>query len=317
MDIDYLLFLQQFRESAGALFTQFMLLISDISTKGAAVCTVLIFWSVDRSLGYRIIANCLSGHLVNNFLKLTACVYRPWIREHKLIPAPQAVESATGYSFPSGHTQMAMSFYGSIAVHFRSGNPLVCVLCTVMILLTGFSRNYLGVHTPQDVFVSIMIGLILLYLNTLLFRKLSQNPELVPRFAAAGILIAVLLLVYFEWKAYPMDYVDGILVVDPQEMKTDGFTAVGAWIGFLTGSVIEVKFIRFTSDGSVLRRVVRSILGFPIPVLVFLVLKKPLYAVTGLLAGHLILYGFLMFYLPAVYPALFTYVEKRIPSGVS
>ena len=125
MDIDYLLFLQQFRESAGALFTQFMLLISDISTKGAAVCTVLIFWSVDRSLGYRIIANCLSGHLVNNFLKLTACVYRPWIREHKLIPAPQAVESATGYSFPSGHTQMAMSFYGSIAVHFRSGNPLV------------------------------------------------------------------------------------------------------------------------------------------------------------------------------------------------
>ena len=114
-----------------------------------------------------------------------------------------------------------------------------------------------------------------------------------------------------------MDYVDGILVVDPQEMKTDGFTAVGAWIGFLTGSVIEVKFIRFTSDGSVLRRVVRSILGFPIPVLVFLVLKKPLYAVTGLLAGHLILYGFLMFYLTAVYPALFTYVEKRIPSGVS
>ena len=186
-----------------------------------------------------------------------------------------------------------------------------------MILLTGFSRNYLGVHTPQDVFVSIMIGLILLYLNTLLFRKLSQNPELVPRFAAAGILIAVLMLVYFEWKAYPMDYVDGILVVDPQEMKTDGFTAVGAWIGFLTGSVIEVRFIRFTSDGSVLRRVVRSILGFPIPVLVFLVLKKPLYAVTGLLAGHLILYGFLMFYLTAVYPALFTYVEKRIPSGVS
>ena len=142
-----------------------MLLISDISTKGAAVCTVLIFWSVDRSLGYRIIANCLSGHLVNNFLKLTACVYRPWIREHKLIPAPQAVESATGYSFPSGHTQMAMSFYGSIAVHFRSGNPLVCVLCTVMILLTGFSRNYLGVHTPQDVFVSIMIGLILLFIS--------------------------------------------------------------------------------------------------------------------------------------------------------
>ncbi len=317
MDISYLLFLQQLRESAGTFLTQFMLLISDISTKGAVACTILIFWSVDRSLGYWIITNCLSGHLVNNSLKLTACIYRPWIRDHRIVPAPQAVESATGYSFPSGHTQMSMSFFGSIAVHFRSRSRLICVLCAAAVLLTGFSRNYLSVHTPQDVIVSIMVGLVLLYLNALLFGKLRQNPELVPRFAAAGILIAVLLLVYFEWKTYPMDYIDGVLVVDPQEMKIDGFAAIGAWIGFLTGSVIECKYIRFSTEGPVLRRAVRTVLGIPVPVLVLLVLKKPLYAVTGQLTGHLVLYAFLMLYLTALYPAVFTYVEKRIPSGVS
>lgn len=315
MDIPYLLYLQQYRESAAAFLTPFMLLISDISTKGAVVCTILIFWSVDRSLGYWIITNCLSGHLVNSFLKLTACVYRPWIRDSRVVPAPQAVESATGYSFPSGHTQMAMSFYGSIALHFRSKHRVISVLCVIMILLTGFSRNFLGVHTPQDVIVSLAVGSILLFLNTKLFEKLRQNPGLIPRFAAAGILVAVLLLIYFECKTYPMDYIDGVLVVDPGVMKIDGITAIGSWIGFLTGSVIETKYIRFKTDGSVPRRAVRTVLGLPVPALLLLVLKKPLYAITGLLAGHLILYGFLMLYLTALYPAVFTYVERRITSN--
>lgn len=44
------------------------------------------------------------------------------------------------------------------------------VKLTVCILLTGFSRNFLGVHTPQDVIVGLTEGIVMI----LIVRKASQ-----------------------------------------------------------------------------------------------------------------------------------------------
>lgn len=35
----------------------------------------------------------------------------------------------------------------------------------LLILLVAFSRNYLGVHTPQDVAISFILGIVLLFLS--------------------------------------------------------------------------------------------------------------------------------------------------------
>lgn len=84
-------------------------------------------------------------------------------RERPLLGTPIIHE--TGYSFPSGHTTIAMCFYGSLAwVLLRHCEPLwlkaLCVIgLALVILLIGLSRVYLGVHYPSDVLGGFCLGL--------------------------------------------------------------------------------------------------------------------------------------------------------------
>ena len=192
MDLKYLLLLQQFRESAGDLMTASMMLITNFATIGSAVLCVIIFWTVDRILGYWVIINTVSGLFINNVIKLTACVYRPWIRWQELDPPEKAIETATGYSFPSGHTQIASSFFGSCAMSARKNHKAVSAFCIAVILLTAFSRNFLGVHTLTDVVTSLLISAVMIAVNARLFDKAREDRSLLIKLLAAGCVAAVL-----------------------------------------------------------------------------------------------------------------------------
>lgn len=84
-------------------------------------------------------------------------------RERPVLGTPILHE--VGYSFPSGHTTIAMCFYGSLAwILLRHCKSLwlkaLCVIVLAMvILLIGLSRVYLGVHYPSDVLGGFCLGL--------------------------------------------------------------------------------------------------------------------------------------------------------------
>ena len=80
MDLQYLLFLQQLRTTSCSWLTPVMMLISHLAVNGSLIICVAVFWGMNRELGYWLISNCLSSLFFNNALKLTACIYRPWIR---------------------------------------------------------------------------------------------------------------------------------------------------------------------------------------------------------------------------------------------
>ena len=52
------------------------------------------------------------GLFVNNLLKITFCIPRPFLRYENLNAVPEALLHATGFSFPSGHTAGAAAVYG-------------------------------------------------------------------------------------------------------------------------------------------------------------------------------------------------------------
>ncbi|MBR1736945.1 MAG: phosphatidic acid phosphatase, partial [Firmicutes bacterium] len=52
-------------------------------------------------------------------------------------------------------------------------------------------------------------------------------------------------LVYIKTKSYPMDYVDGNLLVDPEKMMPDTFKAAGGFLGLIVGSYIERHYIEY------------------------------------------------------------------------
>ena len=122
------------------------------------VLGLIIVWCCNKKWGFRFLLTGLTGTAVNQLLKAIFLVPRPWILDPEFTIVESARAGATGYSFPSGHTQSAATVFGVLALWARKKWVTVC--CVLAVLLVGFSRMYLGVHTPLDVGVSLGTGLI-------------------------------------------------------------------------------------------------------------------------------------------------------------
>lgn len=283
MDIEYLLLLQRFREATGGALDGFMELVTKLGE--ASIVTLLvaaIYWCVDKREGIYLMLTFYYNRVINGFLKITACVYRPWIRDARVTPVPAAMADATGYSFPSGHSANASSFFGGLAMK-KKRNKLLRVLLVVLVLLIGFSRNYLGVHTPQDVIVSIILAAALLFAFRALLDWVDKNPDKDWIVLVAGAAICLALILYASLKSYPVDYdAAGEMIVDPKKMSADSFKNAGMGLGFALGWFLERRFIKFSSGGSVPARIVR----YAVCAGIYLLLKEyaaPL--VSGLIPG--------------------------------
>ena len=161
MDVcmDFLRFLENIRTPVGDALMSFITLFGEETL--FIVLALVFFWCIDKKRGYYLLFTCFTGTICIQFLKMTFRIPRPW----KLYPDFTIVKSAegaaTGYSFPSGHTQCAAGLWGGIA---RSAKKrAVQIGGTVLALLVGFSRMYLGVHTPLDVLVSLGIALVVIF----------------------------------------------------------------------------------------------------------------------------------------------------------
>lgn len=80
IDIQYLLILQKFREITGGVFDGIFEGLSVVAADVLYFLPFVIYWAVDKAWGKRFIATMFGAELVNALLKLTFCIYRPWIR---------------------------------------------------------------------------------------------------------------------------------------------------------------------------------------------------------------------------------------------
>ena len=245
MDIQYLLWLQELRNATGGIFNEFFNALSKIAVDVLPFLPFFIFWCVDKKWGYRYLVTFGLGNMANGIIKLTACAYRPWIRSDLIEPAGDSKVAATGYSFPSGHTTEATSVYGTTIAWQYKKRKWLAVLCGVLLALTGFSRNFLGVHTPQDVIVGFSATLIIILIVGFVQPKIDGDDRKLDILSIAGVLLVIATIIYILVKPYPMDYVDGVLLVDPNKMMDDTFKACGAFTGLLAGSFVERHFIRY------------------------------------------------------------------------
>lgn len=245
IDIQYLLMLQDLRNATGGIFDEFFNALSKIAVDVMVFLPFLIYWAVDKAWGYRFMAARWLGEVVNGIVKLTVCAYRPWIRSDLIEPAGDSKTAATGYSFPSGHTMCATAMYGSVFIWQRDKKRWLAVLCAVAIALTAFSRNFLGVHTPQDVLVSFVETSLLLLVIGIVVKKADGSDRVYDILSIVGILFIIGTLIYILVKPYPMDYVDGELLVDPQKMMKDCFNGCGGLLGLIIGSYMERHYIHY------------------------------------------------------------------------
>ena len=100
MDISYMLLLKDFRTATMGMLNFFFLLITKFGESYLPYILCLWFyWAFDKNLGKRLMLTLSGAIMLNGLTKLTACVYRPWIRSPQINPAGNAKVTATGYSF--------------------------------------------------------------------------------------------------------------------------------------------------------------------------------------------------------------------------
>ncbi len=245
-DIQYLMMLQELRSATGGIFDEVFNSLSKFAVDLLPFLPFVIFWGVDKKWGYYFLTSNWASELINGVIKLTVCAYRPWIRSELIEPAGDSKTAATGYSFPSGHTKTATINYGGIVVWQKDKRRWLAILCVILIILTGFSRNFLGVHTPQDVAVGMLESVIILWVVKVVSDKVEGNEKLLDILTCIGIVAVIAALIYIQVKPYPMDYnAAGELLVDPSKMMNDCFKACGAFLGFLLGSYIDRHYIHY------------------------------------------------------------------------
>lgn len=262
MDIRILLVLQDFRNGVGAPLADFLSRMTFLGELNSVlVVMAAVYWCVSKDIGTYLLMGWSANRIVNGVLKITVCAYRPWIRDARIVPYGNSIATATGYSFPSGHTMNAASAYGGGALRRGLPRPLRVALGAV-VALVAFSRIYLGVHTPQDILVGALAGMLVMGLTLRLTRWVAARPKRDLRVAWAGIGLAVAVAVYAAVKPYPADYdAEGKLLVNGAKMANDTLKGVGWCAAFLAGWVLERRFVGFSTDIPLAQRMTRLAVG--------------------------------------------------------
>jgi hypothetical protein len=211
------------------------------------IVITLIYWCIDKKLGYRIGFACLPGSAVNGCIKNILMVPRP-IGEPGI--RSLRIETATGYSFPSGHTQSTATFWAAVMTNLRKG--WTYTIGTIVIIAVGISRLYLGVHRPVDVLAGIILGFVWVFISNWMVNLSERTGN-----CSIFLLFIIPMLVGLYYLRFP-----------------DYYKASGMVLGFYAGYVIESKYINFDVETDGFKQVLKYILGIAVVILIKIFVKK-------------------------------------------
>ena len=274
------------------------------------VLAIFFFWCVGKREGYYILVVGLVGTVINQMLKLIFAIPRPWVKDPSFTVVDSAVEEATGYSFPSGHTQNVTGTFGSIG-RYSKRTP-VRILTVSVILLVAFSRMYLGVHTPLDVGVSLVIGAALTFLLYPVFKNEERFEKFMPIVIGASLLLTAAFMLYFPMFSASADH-DAINLASGMK---NAYTLTGCTVGLAIVYFVDSIFIKFDTGAAWYAQLIKLVLGLGGGLLIKSGLSAPLVALFGNeYIARMIRYLLIVLFAGIVWPLTFKlFARMRIPA---
>ena len=282
---------------------EFMLGITYLGDEIAfLVIAMIVFWCVDKKQGYFIMSVGFLGTITNQFMKLWFRIPRPWVQDPEFTILEAAREGASGYSFPSGHTQSSVGTFGSLALTTK--NKILRIVAIAAAIIVPFSRMYLGVHTPLDVLVA--AGMAVVLMLALKPLVLAKDGKYIPILLAAMSVVAVGYLLFVELYPFPEN-------IDAHNMESglkNAYTLLGALVGMLLVYVVDEKWIHFQTKAVWWAQILKVLCGLGIVLAVKSGMKTPLELLFGVLPGRAVRYFLIVLVAGAVWPLTFRFFAK-------
>jgi len=199
---------------------------------------VTLWFAIDKRIAQRMFFVTIASMGVNGVIKNIAKVPRPFAGGKVSCVRP---ETATGYSFPSGHTQCFATWSSLVAI--ISKKTWTKCLVAILILLVGFSRMYLGAHYPGDVVVGIALGVLFAVFGNILYDRFRNKNRL----------YLILMAVFTPFAI--------IFLINPNPLYADFYKLYGMLAGTGLGIMVEEKFAPLSYDVSIAKKIVRVVFG--------------------------------------------------------
>lgn len=267
---------------------------------------IAVFWCFSKKDGYYLLSVGFVGTVLNQFLKLLFRIPRPWVLDKDFTIVESARAEATGYSFPSGHTQSSVGTFGSLA-YIHKNKRSVLIPCIIACVLVPFSRMYLGVHTPLDVGVSIGIAVILIFALKPLMDRAYDSPKIMVCTLSAMALLALGLILYVELYRFPSD-------IDEHNLASgikNAYTLFGATLGMIIAYLLEKKYVNFDTSGKWYTQIIKLAVGLGLiigikaglkPVLNIIFASHPI--------AHSVRYAIIVIFAAVIWPLTFPLIKK-------
>ena len=270
---------------------------------------MIVFWCINKQKGYYLLSVGFVGTVINQFLKITFRIPRPWIKDPSFTIVESAREAASGYSFPSGHTQTSVGLFGGLALKFK--NRALRIVSIALCVLVPISRMYLGVHTPLDVGVSIGIALILIFVLSPLFEKAEKSPRVMYAllFSLTGVMLAYLGFMSF-WQ-FPEEVMHVDNVHNYISAVKNAYTLTGCMLGFLVVYTVDLKWLKFDTKAVWWVQIIKIVGGLALVLAVKELMRAPLEAILPANTWARMLRYFLMVIMAgSIWPVTFKYFSS-------
>ena len=298
LTMDFLYTLQELRNPIPDAVMTFVTYLGDEIVVIGILCAV--YWCFNKTLAYKLCFTYFVSGLLVQGLKIACRIERPWVRDARLTCVESAKSGATGYSFPSGHTQSSTGLYSTLAFHFKKVWGYIAGF--VLIALVMFSRMYLGCHTPQDVLTAFGITIVISVIINYVFDHVRRGRKTETVIFIFTELISVALII-FSWYVVASGKAE-------EELAMDCFKAAGAGIGFGIGWFAETRWIKF--DPKSFKTIGGQILKFIIGIGIALLLKQGIKMLFGdTIIVSIVRYAVVVLWIVAAYPAILRKIKNN------
>lgn len=268
------------------------------------VLAIAVFWCISKRDGYYILMVGFLGTVGNQFLKLLFRIPRPWVLDPDFTIVESARAAATGYSFPSGHTQNIVGTMSCVTLMTKQKK--IRIVAIVLMILVPFSRMYLGCHTPLDVGVSFILALALAFSLRPIIVKSEQNPHLMWGILFLSFIVVILYWAFITFYGFPAD-------IDADNLYSgvkNAYTLLGCLVGLMAVKVLDDRYIHFQVDAVWWAQILKVVLGLILMIGIRVGLKYPLQAVMPEFPAAAIRYFCMIFFAGAVWPLTFPWFKK-------